>query len=317
MHPLLRHIGHTCKQAFRRITNPVIGDIVVLHRVTPPDFILEPNRVMEITPKQLTGLISDYRRAGYRFVSLDEFLWHKKHAFFPAKPLVTITFDDGYADNFHIAYPLLKAQQVPFTLYVSTSFLRHEVFLWWYILEMELRVRDEIVIGNVRYPLHTEAERNAAFRAAHAELSQMETADGVEWFAQHSIEWHRRNEDLNSRLGMTEAELRQMAADTLCTIGSHTCSHARMTKLSEPAAQTELRQSKALLEDIIGNPVRHFSYPYGDYNPAVAQQVRAAGYQSAVTVVESPVTRKQDVYRLNRTKVKTPPSTPPANTDEA
>ena len=66
-------------------------------------------------------------------------------------------------------------------------------------------------------------------------------------------------------------------------IGSHTLTHPFLTRLSPPQAGEEISASKKKLEDRFGRPVRHFCYPYGDWNPAVRDLVMAAGYETACT----------------------------------
>ena len=48
--------------------------------------------------------------------------------------------------------------------------------------------------------------------------------------------------------------------------------------------RTEIFDSKKLLEDRFGREVKHFCYPYGDYNEAIRDLVGEAGYASATTV---------------------------------
>src|SRR5258708_302369 len=52
-------------------------------------------------------------------------------------------------------------------------------------------------------------------------------------------------------------------------IGAHTLTHARLTTIPIAAAKKEIAGSKKKLEDLFGIPVKHFSYPYGDYNDAI------------------------------------------------
>ena len=66
-------------------------------------------------------------------------------------------------------------------------------------------------------------------------------------------------------------------------IGSHTLSHPFLTRLSPQQAREEISASKKNLEDRFGRPVRHFCYPYGDWNAAVRDLVMAAGYETACT----------------------------------
>jgi peptidoglycan/xylan/chitin deacetylase (PgdA/CDA1 family) len=66
-------------------------------------------------------------------------------------------------------------------------------------------------------------------------------------------------------------------------IGSHTLSHPWLTRLSRAQASEEISASRKKLEDLFGRPIRHFCYPYGDWNEAVRDLVQAAGYTTACT----------------------------------
>lgn len=45
----------------------------------------------------------------------------------------------------------------------------------------------------------------------------------------------------------------------------------------------EIAESKSELENVLGEPVKFFAYPYGDYNPGVRDAVAESGYQAALT----------------------------------
>lgn len=112
------------------ITHPVLGRILMLHRVVEQRNEGE-NRELEITPEFLKQTIDDYRRQGYRFVSIDETCniisrGRTDH------PFVCLTFDDGYQDNYDIAYPILKQMNVPFAIYITTGFIDNRLPMWWY-----------------------------------------------------------------------------------------------------------------------------------------------------------------------------------------
>ncbi len=66
-------------------------------------------------------------------------------------------------------------------------------------------------------------------------------------------------------------------------IGAHTLTHPFLTRVSFREAREEIFAGKKKLEDLFGVPVRHFSYPYGDWNPAIRDLVREAGYATACT----------------------------------
>lgn len=120
-------------------------------------------------------------------------------------------------------------------------------------------------------------------------------------------EWEIREGEAAQEL-MDESEIREWLAAGHA-IGSHSLSHARLPRLSIRDAREEIAASKKRLEDTFGIPVEDFCYPYGDWNPAVRDLVREAGYRSACTIdfgVNSPATPPLSLRRLT---VRYPPRT--------
>jgi peptidoglycan/xylan/chitin deacetylase (PgdA/CDA1 family) len=67
------------------------------------------------------------------------------------------------------------------------------------------------------------------------------------------------------------------------SIGSHSLTHARLTRLTLRDAHEEIFASKKKLEDVFGVAIEHFCYPYGDWNESVRDLVVEAGYRTACT----------------------------------
>lgn len=86
------------------------------------------------------------------------------------------------------------------------------------------------------------------------------------------------------RSSLSWEQVREMAKDPLVTIASHSVSHKVMTTLNPQQIQTELQESKRILEAELGIPIHYFTYPEGKYNAQVAEAVKAAGYQGAFTM---------------------------------
>lgn len=91
--------------------------------------------------------------------------------------------------------------------------------------------------------------------------------------------------------GEFEQELMPMSWDELGTlaaggweIGSHTCSHPRLTELDDAALEGELRRSKAVCEERLGRPCDSIAYPHGDHDLRVADFARRAGYRAGGTL---------------------------------
>jgi len=93
--------------------------------------------------------------------------------------------------------------------------------------------------------------------------------------------------DANERV-MTAEELRRVADSGLVTVGSHTCTHPNLARLSPPALDQELRESRRQLSDLIGRPIEDLALPHGSFTPAVLDAAFAAGYRRVYTLDPTP-----------------------------
>jgi poly-beta-1,6-N-acetyl-D-glucosamine N-deacetylase len=87
------------------------------------------------------------------------------------------------------------------------------------------------------------------------------------------------------RSSLTWEQVKQMAADPLVTIASHSVSHPpNLTKVPEAQLVKEVQESKQILEQQLGIPIRYFTYPEGHYDAKVANLVGSSGYLAALTM---------------------------------
>jgi peptidoglycan/xylan/chitin deacetylase (PgdA/CDA1 family) len=84
------------------------------------------------------------------------------------------------------------------------------------------------------------------------------------------------------------------------TIGCHTHTHPDLTTLAPEALESEVAGSKRVLEDVVGQPVTAFCYPYGVRDSRVVAAVRSAGFEVAFTVDLGGVKSGDDPYQLRR-----------------
>lgn len=130
------------RRKIHNLFHPRIGEVWMLHRVVKQRSAKPEQRELEVTPNWLEQKILEYRKKGHTFVSIDNL------TALNTKKWVCITFDDGYRDNYPLAYPLLKRLGVPFAVYVTTGFLDNNMPMWWYpdqkfgISTEELRLLD-------------------------------------------------------------------------------------------------------------------------------------------------------------------------------
>lgn len=101
---------------------------------------------------------------------------------------------------------------------------------------------------------------------------------------------------------LNAAELRMMRENGM-EIGSHTVSHVRLPEADDAHLARELADSKAELEDLLGDRVGSFAYPYGAVDTRCANAVKKAGYATACTTRTGWALRDGDPFRLRRLTV--------------
>lgn len=98
----------------------------------------------------------------------------------------------------------------------------------------------------------------------------------------HRAQWLSKVPGLAIPDLMSAAQLREIRALGV-TIGSHTVSHAKLAELSPERQAQELTDSKAALEDLLGEEVAHLCYPYGSFDSNAVRTAAESGYVSATT----------------------------------
>ncbi|HEX2140620.1 MAG TPA: polysaccharide deacetylase family protein [Woeseiaceae bacterium] len=268
-----------------------IGAILTLHHVRPSRAAtFQPNRLLEVSPEFLAAVIEELRRANFSFVSLDE-MHRRLIARDSSSRFVCLTFDDGYRDNLFWAYPLLKKYEVPFAIYVPTSFPEGRGDLWWLILEDVIAATSDLELeigGEIRrFACGGPAEKQAAFDAVYWWLRSLANEGELRAIVQKLAQG--RGIDPAARcaqLCMSWQEIATLAADPLVTIGAHTVNHLMLRKASDAVVRREMAESAATIQARLGIRPAHLSYPVGDPTSAGPREfafARELGFKTAVT----------------------------------
>lgn len=248
---------------------------------------------------------------------------------------VVVTFDDGYADNLHLAKPLLESREIPATIFVATQHVAHGGTFWWDDLEAlllwpgtlprTLRLQVDGVVrewdlGDADHYRKADARRHrrwttnlappTARHALYIELwrmmQPMAEVDRRELFADVSS-WARDSSTMATDAQvLSPDELQALSSGGLIEIGAHTITHPMLAALPTAAQEQEIRQSKSWLEQALGSAVTSFSYPFGsesNYTRDTVALVRGAGFERACSTRPSAVTRDSDPYQLPRLHV--------------
>jgi peptidoglycan/xylan/chitin deacetylase (PgdA/CDA1 family) len=87
------------------------------------------------------------------------------------------------------------------------------------------------------------------------------------------------------------------------TIGSHTVTHPHLKKISFEKARNEIYQSKEIIQKELGNKVKYFAYPRGEYNNRIVNLVKAYGFHCAFIASEGTIRMGDHPLLLNRVDI--------------
>lgn len=96
--------------------------------------------------------------------------------------------------------------------------------------------------------------------------------------------------------------MREMAQAGI-EFGSHTITHANLTQITSTVASKEIAQSKDILEQMLGDKVVSFAYPFSALNSDLKRVVRESGYRYAVAGDRGPAGFCEDFFEIRRTQV--------------
>ena len=294
------------------------GALWMLHRVAPdrPEITFQRfDKATRITPEYLEKCITDAKAAGYRFVSVDDFLRRKNSGQSDGRD-IAVTIDDGYRDIYEYAWPVFEKHQVPFVFYVASDFIfygfdrcrRPEIDGGQLAMDY-IYHHEGFAFGGKKYPARTLTEKAKCFDDLWKRFKKIKKY--FPWLSGRNLlagylgqkPAQLPFDDYFKKYVCSPEELRQMGASPLCTIGSHGKSHFPLFKiLRKSRLEKEFTESQQVLERILGQPVEHFSYAYGSYCSKAAPLVRKY-YKSGVGVTPMPCQVGDDDYLLPRITV--------------
>lgn len=202
---------------------------------------------------------------------------------------VSLTFDDGYANNLYLACPLLEKYKMPASIFLSSAYIESGDLLPFLKLKL-IRLR-------AKESARSQLEPLLDYKSNSLDLVLL-SAD--RWWSELKI---RLNEDQSRTLrSMTASEIRE--ADThLIEFGAHSHTHCILKNESAERRGEEIRTAISKVSQWTSTAVRLFSYPNGqsgDFNEADKETLRVAGIQAAVTGIAGANSRNSDVLALRR-----------------
>jgi peptidoglycan/xylan/chitin deacetylase (PgdA/CDA1 family) len=271
--------------------------VVGYHRVVE-DFSAHArisNPAMLISRKVLERQL-DWIGRRYRFVSLDELGSWLQDDREIRRPVAAVTFDDGYADIYRHAWPLLKKKGIPAAVFVvtdtiGTSNLQPHDTLYLLLARAfgaacpgAAALRRFLCGLDIRVPKEADLENGARTysQAVNSLLAALPQAEIRRLIA--ALESEHKIEDgvLEPHRSLSWEMIVEMQRCGI-TIGSHTKTHAVLTRETHEKVLDETDGSRKELQRKLVTEIRHFAYPDGRFDAPTVKAVAASGYRFAYT----------------------------------
>lgn len=190
---------------------------------------------------------------------------------------VAISFDDGYASNYELGFPVLKEFGLPATIFLATGFLDGTAPLWFQQVDLAMR-------AGARLPNKASL---AATLAALKALPDDEMRAAVGDLLNQAGSSVSETPPTVTR-PLTWEQVREMHTDGLIEFGGHTHTHPILARCSVAKQSVEIETCRDRMTAELGAAPRIFAFPNGgpeDYTPATLDLLAKAGFQSAWTMV--------------------------------
>jgi peptidoglycan/xylan/chitin deacetylase (PgdA/CDA1 family) len=180
---------------------------------------------------------------------------------------VLVTFDDGYRDNYEIAFPLLTRHGVRAAFFPTVGFLDGALGAWWDELAWMVRraTADSLPPGEWAtraLPLGPEQDATIAVLVAHYKALEGEQTDRLLERIAAASGAGRPSRAESAEQWMTWDMVRELHSAGMA-IGGHTVTHPILARRSSAQQEHEIATAAERLAQELGHPMRWFAYPVG------------------------------------------------------
>lgn len=222
---------------------------------------------------------------------------------------VAITFDDGYSDLHTYALPILRKYEIPATVYLTADCIETGEVAWYDRIFLALQVAAGEALelpfaGGLRVELGTPQQRIADGAQIVSILRRTPAAERIRFCEALEHLVNLPAEKLSGRM-LTWQQVYEMRSAGIF-FGSHTLSHPVLSQLPIEDVHKELRESRTILQQRLGEPVLDFAFPFGkpeDCGPVAEAAAARCGYRSAVTTTWGINTPGANMHALRRVQL--------------
>ncbi len=310
-------------QLGRHKRTPLTPELTILmyHRILPltdeqcsteePGMIVSPE-----TFRNHLQILAKY----YKFISLSDWIERKNMGLKLPLKACAITFDDGWADNYYHAYPILKELQVPATIFLVANMINTNQTFWperlaALVCKLSEFYPDESIWSNpgLQWLINVVNDSNYVFsniKPSREELSAI-IASAKEYSDEQInslLDEIEKSLNLNMNADnqtplLSWAQTNEMLASGIIEAGSHTCHHIRLSSTTPvETLEKEIIKSREIIESKTKKEVKLFCFPNGDFSDKALDMVKEH-YSGSVTTQTGWNEQDQDIHMLKRISV--------------
>lgn len=236
------------------------------HRIGNPDSTLYDPNVYSCNEEVFEKHILFYK-SNFDVISIEELESLSKSTTKFNQKFAIISFDDGYIDNYELAYPILKSYQTPAIFFIATDFIDKEVLPWWDEIAFLVKHSEQ---KTIQLPGWDKALTISSLNACDAiknvlhaiKADASKTMDEKIFSLKLALGIDKNFVTPHENLFVNWVMLREMKNNGM-SIGSQSCSHHIMSHLSKSEQRTEAYNSRQRIIHEIGEDISSFAYPVG------------------------------------------------------
>lgn len=257
------------------------------HGIVPDDYPIDAWTLVRESEfrKQMSHL-----KKYYKVISIEEAINQINHPLNGGKPRVVITFDDGYENNYSIAYPIIKAFNFPATIFVATAFIDSPELFWfdkviYDIQSTQCQILD-LSAHNLDIHYFGSTEKSKRWDAIECLLSRLkaeEPSPRKKIVDEIRTRLSPKFEQIGMLFPLKSQQIVDMSGEGLIEFGSHTHSHEILTQLNTDEVRETVKASIEAIFELTGEEVRYFSYPNGEFKNDTIKVLKEARLNAAFT----------------------------------
>ncbi|MFX0124544.1 MAG: polysaccharide deacetylase family protein [Candidatus Hodarchaeota archaeon] len=250
-----------------------------------------------------------YIKKFYHIITLDKILENIKNKKKFSCPSIAITIDDGFKDNYDLAYPILRSSNLPATIFLTSGLINTQKAPWVDEIGNALDKTDLLTLDvpeifrKELIPISTKGQKAEVLHRIYEKLLCLDHKKRADLVAA-LLKTLKENvyPQTRERIMLNWEEIEKMSQNNI-SFGAHTLTHPTLSRMGFEDAVHEIRESKRVIEKQLKIRVKHFAIPNGkneNFTEDLRNFCRNGEFESVSMTNFGYVTNKTDPYSLPR-----------------